>query len=260
MNLHVTFLQTDLAWQNPEQNRSQLGQKLAAIGQTDLIVLPEMFTTGFSMEPEAHAETMDGKTTAWMQKLAAQKQAVIAGSMMGKTETGYVNRLLWATPDGQLDFYDKCHLFTFAQEDQHYQAGKQQVRFKLKGWTIAPYICFDLRFPVWCRNQPAAPYDLALYVANWPAPRSLQWQALLKARAIENQAYVLGVNRVGVDGNGLAYCGDSQLIDPLGDVYIHLRQVEQTAQVGLDKTNLDDVRKQFPFLQEADAYQLQAGV
>lgn len=254
MNLHITFLQTELIWQNPIENRNILKQKIDRIGQTDLIVLPEMFTTGFSMEPENYAETMEGETVAWLKSLAVEKQATITGSMMTQTETGYVNRLLWVSPDQQIQTYDKRHLFTFANEHEHYQAGTEQVRLELNGWTIAPYICFDLRFPVWSRNQPEAPYDLALYVANWPAPRSLQWQALLKARAIENQAYVLGVNRVGVDGNGLAYSGDSQLIDPLGDVHIHLRQIEQTAQVNLNKNELDEVRKKFPFLKEADPF------
>lgn len=248
MHLNITFLQTDIVWQDPGQNRKRLQQKIERIDHTDLIVLPEMFTTGFSMAPADYAETMDGTTVHWMRALATKKQAVITGSIMTKIASGYVNRLLWVEPDGNVAFYDKCHLFTLSNEHQHYLAGQQQVRFQLKEWQIAPYICFDLRFPVWSRNQVEDPYDLALYVANWPAPRRAQWQALLKARAIENQAYVLGVNRVGVDGNDLSYAGDSQLIDPLGDVLVHVHQVEQVAQVNINKEDLHVIRKQLPFL------------
>ncbi len=254
MNLNIAFLQTDLVWQDPDQNRKIIKQKIEQIHNADLIVLPEMFTTGFSMAPIDYAESMDGKTIDWMRSLASKKQAVITGSMMVKILSGYVNRLLWVTPDEKILFYDKCHLFTFSGEHQHYLPGRQQVRFELDGWRIAPYICFDLRFPVWSRNKAEEPYDLALYVANWPARRSLQWQALLKARAIENQSYVLGVNRVGVDGNDILYLGDSQLISPLGDVFIHVREIEQVAQVCLNKDVLNEVREQFPFLQEADAF------
>jgi predicted amidohydrolase len=256
MNLNIAFLQTDLIWQAPEKNRENIQKKVNHIDNADLIVFPEMFTTGFSMAPMDYAETMDGETVHWMQALASEKQAVITGSIMLKTPSGYVNRLLWITPEGTVSFYDKHHLFTFANENKYYLPGQQQVRFELHGWRIAPYICFDLRFPVWSRNQASSPYDLALYVANWPASRSMQWQALLKARAIENQAYVLGVNRVGADGNDILYSGDSQLIGPLGDVFIHLHQIEQVAQISLNKKDLDETRKKFPFLQEADSFHL----
>lgn len=259
-DLTITLVQAGLHWHDPAANRAAFDALLGAHGQpTDLIVLPEMFTTGFSMDAVAQAEGMDGPTVAWLRATAARHDAVVTGSVIIREGENYHNRLLWARPDGTLAHYDKRHLFTFAGEHRTYTAGRAPLVEEWRGWRICPLICYDLRFPVWSRNPAARPYDLLLYVANWPAVRRQPWQVLLQARALENLAYVAGVNRVGTDGLGHAYAGDSALLDMRGQ-YL----AEAGAAVGcftrtLGRANLQDFRQKFPALQDGDAFALAVG-
>jgi omega-amidase len=216
-NLIVTFIQTELVWEDIQANLEMLDEKIGAIeNPTDLILLPEMFSTGFSMNPVGLAETMHGNTVAWMIKKATEKSADIAGSLMVEEDGCYFNRLIWAKPDGRVLTYDKRHLFRMTGEEKVYSAGSHRLTVELKGWRIRPFICYDLRFPVWMRNSDN-PYDLAIVIANWPASREIQWQTLLRARAIENQSYVIGVNRVGVGGKQIEYNGYSCVVDYQGN-------------------------------------------
>ncbi|MDC8758072.1 amidohydrolase [Janthinobacterium fluminis] len=254
-DLNVTLLQTDIAWEAPAENLHRLEQRLNDVGATSLIVLPEMFTTGFTMNPAGVAERMDGPAVAWMRAKAAAKGCDIVGSLVIEDGGRYFNRLVWAKADGGLLHYDKKHLFTFAGEDRHYTAGAAPLIVPVGGWKVATFICYDLRFPAWSRNTDGQ-YDIALYIASWPERRAKHWQALLQARAIENQAYVIGVNRVGTDGNGVAYSGDSMLIDPLGEVLFHERHKECLHAAALSGARLDEVRSTFPFLKDADRFVL----
>lgn len=251
--LKLSMLQLDLAWQDAAVNRVAIEKHLEGISGRDLIVLPEMFSTGFDMKPAGLAETMDGDTVAWLKELAKKQNSVVCGSMMMLVGSDHVNRFLWVTPQGTVSHYDKRHLFKFAGEDEQYTAGTEKAIFQLGQWRIAPFICFDLRFPVWSRNLDCQ-YDLALYVANWPKVRSLQWKSLIPARAIENQSFVVAVNRVGVDGNDIAYSGDSMVVDPLGETLLHAMNKEMVLNIELDLNELKDVRNRFPFLQEADGF------
>ena len=255
-NLTVSLVQTNLHWHQPEKNREWLAQQLADLTPpTDLIILPEMFTTGFSMDAPALAETMSGPTLPWLAAQAQKHQAVITGSLIIKEENHYFNRLIWMQPDGQYQHYDKRHLFRMAGETDIYTAGLQKLIITLKGWRICPLICYDLRFPVWsrnCQNQ----YDLLLYVANWPEKRRLAWQTLLPARAIENLAYVAGVNRVGTDSNNISYTGDSAVYDYLGQVIWQNSQAEVIQTLTLEGTTLEAYRKAFPAYLDADAFDL----
>jgi predicted amidohydrolase len=225
---------------------------------TDLIVLPEMFTTGFTMDAQAVAEPMNLTTFRWLKQMAAQTRAVVTGSYVVKEKNSYFNRLIWMQPDGQFDSYDKRHLFRMAGEDGIYTAGEQRLIKEWKGWRICPLICYDLRFPVWSRNRTEAStdfaYDLLLYVANWPAPRRTAWNTLLQARAIENLSYVAGVNRVGEDGNGHVYTGDSALIDFKGDVLFRQTDREAIHQQTLSLDDLRTFREKFPANLDADAF------
>lgn len=257
-NLRITLLQTQLVWQNPAANRkhfTDLMQSLA--GQTDLIVLPEMFTTGFSMNTAQLAEPVDGPTVEWMQAQAKKLQAVVTGSLIIKEAEHYYNRLYWATPGGELLHYDKRHLFGMAGEHKHYTPGKERLVIDYAGWRICPLICYDLRFPVWSRNN--AEIDLLLYVANWPSTRAADWKSLLLARAIENQCYVAAVNRIGDDGNGLNYQGDSSLIDPGPKRLLWQKAgIEATPTLSVSKSNLQQLRHSFPFLADRDLFNLES--
>lgn len=254
--LRVTLVQSELVWQNPAANHEQFAQRLQNLaGQTDIIVLPEMFTTGFMMTPETHAESYGGATFTWMQQQARQLQAAICGSVATEVNGQYTNRFMFATPDGELQFYDKRHLFRMGDEANHYAAGVERKIFHYQGWRILPQVCYDLRFPVFMRNR--NDYDLALVVANWPAVRRKPWRTLLQARAIENQSYLLGVNRMGTDGLGLAYSGDSLAVDFKGELLID--QAENTAFVqttSLDLAALHQFREQFPAWMDADKFSL----
>lgn len=252
----ITIIQSALYWQNPEANRAMFEEKIWQIDQsTDLIVLPEMFTTGFSMNAQALAEPMKFATHKWMQQMAAQTRAVITGSFICVENGQYFNRLLWMQPDGNYDYYDKRHLFRMAKEHHSYTAGECMLVKEWKGWKIAPFICYDLRFPVWSRNVNQA-YDLALYVANWPAVRSAPWSTLLKARAIENLSYVVGVNRVGTDDSGIEYSGDSAIIDFKGEVLFEKTQEEALYTTALDKDALVRFREKFPAHLDADEFSI----
>jgi predicted amidohydrolase len=260
MNLSISMVQTRLFWQSPSENLEWLEGRLELItGKTDIIVLPEMFTTGFSMISIQYAETMDGSAMNWMHKMAEKKNAVLVGSMMMKEEGKFYNRLIWMHPDGRFELYDKRHLFRMGNEHEHYSAGNSRIVFQLNEWKICPLICYDLRFPVWSRNRLANnefDYDVLIYVANWPERRSHHWKTLLQARAIENQCFVVGVNRVGNDGNGLYHSGDSMVIDPLGQILYHQSKEEDIHTTILEKNQLDEVRTRLPFWKDGDHFLL----
>lgn len=253
--MYITLVQTDLVWENPAANRKVLSQKMDTLyGQTDLIVLPEMFTTGFSMRSHELAETMQGDTVQWLSNEAQRLNAAITGSLIIQENRQYFNRLIWAFPDGRMASYDKKHLFTLASEHKYYTPGQKKLLVEYKGWTICPLICYDLRFPVWSRNTEG--YDLLIYIASWPAPRREAWRALLKARAIENQAYTIGVNRVGTDGSKLTYAGDSTLIDFAGNTCVDMAYVEGMFTTKISKDKRAVFLKKLPFLDDRDAFEL----
>ena len=263
--LQLSLLQTDLIWENPEANRQQIEAQLQALpAGTHLIVLPEMFSTGFSMNPTQLAEGMEGETVNWMKRVASDKRCILTGSFMAKEGDQYFNRLLWVLPNGQIGQYDKRHLFAFAGEDQHYTPGNKRLIASVNGWRIHLQICYDLRFPVWARQRSTydedgnfhPEYDVLINVANWPERRSHHWKTLLQARAIENQCFVVGVNRVGNDGNGLYHSGDSMVIDPLGQVLYHKSQEEDVHTTILEKSQLDEVRTRLPFWKDGDHFLL----
>ncbi len=254
-DLRLTLVQTILLWEDPAANRQRLSARLDQLaGETDLIVLPEMFTTGFSMNAPALAEAMDGATVNWMATRAKTTGAVITGSFIARAGTNYFNRLLWMRPDGTYEHYDKRHLFSLAHEQHTYTPGDRQLVVDLKGWRIMPLICYDLRFPVWSRNT--FHYDLLLYVANWPERRSHAWKSLLAARAIENLSYTAGVNRVGKDGNDIAYSGDSSLFDFSGKVRYRISQEEDIFTSRLSYEAQQDFRRRFAFLNDRDAFEI----
>ena len=253
--MKVALVQLPLVWEDPKSNRVNIEQKINAIESgTDLIVLPEMFTTGFTMHPEAVAETMEGKTVLWMQSLAKAKNAAITGSLVIIENGNYYNRLLFVFPSGDIQFYNKRHLFTLAGEDQSYTNGTQKLIVEYKGWKICPLICYDLRFPVFSRNTEN--YDLLIYVANWPKTRINAWDTLLKARAIENMSYTIGVNRLGIDNNNLEYVGHSQLTDYLGNSVIEPQKEEGVFIAEIDKNTLLETIIKLDFLMDQDHFKL----
>lgn len=225
---------------------------------THIVVLPEMFSTGFSMQPETLAEKMDGPTVQWMKGIAASNKIILTGSVIIEDEEQYYNRLLWVLPNGEIGYYDKRHLFAYGDEDKHYSAGSNRFIASVNGWKINLMVCYDLRFPVWARQQfhqaDGYEYDVLVYVANWPERRKHAWKTLLQARAIENQCYVVGVNRVGTDGAGLTYSGDSMVADSLGSVLYQKENAEDIFTISLDKKHLTEVREKLPFWREADAF------
>tara|TARA_R110002111_G_scaffold943_1_gene6795 strand:+ start:1729 stop:2508 length:780 start_codon:yes stop_codon:yes gene_type:complete len=255
--LKIALIQSDLVWENPEQNRINFSQKINNISEAvDMIVLPEMFTTGFTMNASKVAEAMDGETVLWMQNMAKKTNAAIVGSVVISEEKNYYNRLLFVEPSGYISKYDKRHTFTLVGENKTYTAGTEKVIINYKGWKISPLICYDLRFPVWARNM--ADYDVLLYVANWPKPRVSAWDALLKARAIENMSYCIGVNRVGVDGVNSEYSGHSACYDVLGDLQTSLKpDAEQTEVVTLEKRHVEAYRNKLKFLDDRDTFAIQ---
>jgi omega-amidase len=255
--LTLALLQTELHWENPGANRDFFAQKLSGLPQSvDLAVLPEMFTTGFSMSPDRLAERMDGPTMVWMAEQASRTNAVLVGTLMVEENGRYYNRLIWMRPNGTYDHYDKRHLFGMAGEDRVYTAGRRQLHVELKGWRVCPLICYDLRFPVWCRNT--EDYDLLLFTANWPERRIAHWNALLRARAIENQCFVAAVNRVGQDGNQIRYSGDSALIGPTGETIEHLGEgLPGTIVSTIRLSELSETRLKLPFLADRDDFRIQ---
>jgi predicted amidohydrolase len=262
-NLRVSLVQGETRWHDPSANRAYYGHLIAPLhGTTDLVVLPETFTSGFSNDAIGDAETMDGPTVSWMREQAATLDAAVTGSVQVRTDAGVFNRMLFATPDGGLVHYDKRHLFSFAREHERYAAGEARVIVEWKGWHILLQVCYDLRFPVFSRNRfdldrPGLPdYDLALYVANWPSARAYPWKTLLRARAIENLCYVVGVNRVGTDGNGLDYSGDSAVIDFLGHPLSEATDQEVVSTMLLQAAPLLEHRARFPALRDGDRFLL----
>lgn len=261
-DLNVTLIQTPLHWQNSDANLAMFEEKIWQIDQqTDLIILPEMFTTGFSMEAEKLAEPMNFKTFRWMRQMAEQTKAVVCGSYIVKEENRYYNRLLWMKPDARFSTYDKRHLFRMANEHEHYSAGTERLVETLKGWRICPLICYDLRFPVWSRNvrrenDSHMSYDLALYIANWPASRSGAWDILLKARAVENLSYVIGVNRIGEDENGISYNGHSAVIAPKGETLWYGSEEELIQTITLDAADITSLREKFPAWMDGDRFRI----
>ena len=274
MSLIVTIIQTNLHWEDKEANLAMLEKKIRGIEEkTMLVILPEMFSTGFSMRPEAMAEKMDGRTVQWMKKIAAEKKIILTGSVIIEDQGQYYNRLVWMLPNGQYGVYDKRHRFAYAGEDEHYAAGNKRLIASVNGWKVNLLICYDLRFPVWARQHPDAvessiasansanpdtdlEYDVLVYVANWPERRVHAWKTLLQARAIENQSYVIGVNRVGDDGNNIHYSGESMIIDPLGEVLYTKANAEDVFTFTLSEDRLKEVRTKFPFWKDADDFRI----
>ena len=256
-DLKITLVQTSLAWENAEANLNHLGELLSGIKKnaTHLIVLPEMFSSGFTMNAEKVAHTMKGDEVAWMLKMAKQKNAVVCGSLVITEKGKFYNRLIWAQPDGNFLHYDKRHLFRMAEEHKTYTPGKKKIMPTLQGWNICPLVCYDLRFPVWSRSK--GEIDLILYVANWPERRIYAWKQLLIARAIENQCFVAGLNRVGVDGKGINYSGESVVLDPLGipvsDIPLNK---ECVTTISVRSKQLKELRKSFPVMMDSDNFKI----
>ena len=248
--MRITTIQYDIVWEDKVTNLKNLTSKINTI-QSDVIVLPEMFTTGFTMNPKPFAESMTGKTIQWMKEIALTKDLAICGSIIIREEDKYFNRFIWVNPDGTIYHYDKRHLFL--NEDVSYTPGDKKLIIEYRGWKICPLICYDLRFPVWSRNS--EDYDILIYVANWPDKRKLAWRSLLVARAIENQCYVIGVNRVG-EGSGLVYSGGTSLINALGEVQYTNSHIEEVFTATLSKYDLDKIRAQLPFLEDKDNFSI----
>lgn len=258
--LSITTIQTNLIWEDKAANLYALEQKINSIqAPTEIVVLPEMFSTGFSMQPSLFAETMEGETLNWMKKVSTQNKIILTGSIIIEEEGKYYNRLIWMLPNGEYGYYDKRHLFAFGQEDKFYNAGNKRLIAQVKGFKINLQVCYDLRFPVWARQQNKSggmEYDVLIYVANWPEKRSHAWKTLLCARAIENQCYVVGVNRVGTDGNNIYHSGNSLVIDPLGQVLYHMPDDEDVNTSTISKDYLNEVREKFPFWKDGDEFSL----
>jgi predicted amidohydrolase len=272
--LTITTLQTNLIWENKNANLQLLTKKINSLQEkTEIVILPEMFTTGFSMQPKLFAETMEGETIQWMKEVSSANKIILTGSLIIEEEGKYYNRLIWMLPNGENGYYDKRHLFGLAEEDKHYTAGNKRLIASVKGWKINLQICYDLRFPVWARNRITTieksigeenhsahdtrpEFDVLIYVANWPERRSHAWKTLLCARAIENQCYVIGVNRIGMDGNNISHSGNSLVIDPLGEVLYHMADEEDIFTITLQKEWLNEVRNKFPFWKDADDFNL----
>jgi predicted amidohydrolase len=252
-DLTITILQATLHWQDAAANRAHFDGLIADIGTpTDLIVLPETFTTGFTMDAAAYSETMNGDTIAWMKLVAQDFGTTLCGSLIIEADGRYYNRFIWMSPDGQCTHYDKRHLFRMVGEDRNFAAGTTRCVFQLKDWRVRPLVCYDLRFPVWSRG--ANEYDLMIVIANWPAPRRSAWRALLPARAVENQCYAAGVNRIGTDGNDVRYAGDSTIVDYLGQTITDCGDGPCIETVRLDGAGLERYRKKFPAYLDADTF------
>jgi omega-amidase len=263
-SLIITIVQTRLHWENKKANLDMLRQKIESMrDKTELVILPEMFSTGFSMQPEILAETMDGTTIDWMKDIASTKKIILTGSIIIEENKKFFNRLIWMLPNGQYGTYDKRHLFAYGNEHTHYQPGIKRLIASVKGWKINLQVCYDLRFPVWARQskfsdkkEQVPEFDLIIYVANWPERRNRAWKILLRARAIENQCYCIGVNRVGEDGNGYYHSGDSMIIGPLGEILYHKSEDEDVFTYALQKEKLNEVRENFPFWKDADSFDI----
>lgn len=263
--LTVTIIQSNLHWENKQANLDMFEKKIDSVkDKMEVVLLPEMFTTGFSMNPAALAESMDGPSVAWMKRIAASRKIILAGSLIIEDAGNYHNRLIWMLPNGEYGCYDKRHLFAYAGEDERYFPGFKRLIASVKGWKVNLQVCYDLRFPVWARQslplqnneEQSVEYDLLVYVANWPEKRNHAWKTLLQARAIENQCYVIGVNRVGKDGNGHYYSGDSMIVNAMGEVLYSKAHEEDIFTYSLELQSLCDIREKFPFLKDADPFMI----
>ena len=259
--LTISLIQSHLHWEDKAANLRQFEEKIMGIEEkTEVVILPEMFSTGFAMHPENLAEEMEGPTVDWMRKISNTKKIILTGSIIIKEDGHYFNRLIWMLPNGQLGYYDKRHRFAFAGENEKYTAGKKRLIASVKGWKINLLVCYDLRFPVWSRQSPQQDenaeleYDAIIYVANWPERRNHAWKTLLQARAIENQSYVIGVNRIGEDGNKFYHSGDSMIVGPLGEVLYHQEHKEDVFTYTLQREKLNEARTKFPFWKDADDF------
>lgn len=258
-SLTLTLIQANLVWEDKVANLSMFEDKINNIKEkTEVIILPEMFSTGFNMVPDELAEDMNGPTVEWMKKIASSKRIIVTGSVIIREGEHYFNRLIWMLPNQQYGYYDKRHLFGFAGEDERYTAGNKRLIASVKGWKINLQVCYDLRFPVWARqsgnNQPE--YDVLIYVANWPERRNHAWKTLLQARAIENQCYVIGLNRIGNDGKDIYHSGDSMVVDALGEILYHKAHDEDIYTITLHKEPLEEIRTKLPFLKDADTFKI----
>lgn len=260
-NLSVTLIQSGLHWEDKAANLNMFTEKLSSVPEeAELVILPEMFSTGFSMNPGELAENMDGESLQWMKRMAAEKKIILTGSLIIEDSGSYYNRLIWMLPNGQFGYYDKRHLFAYAGEDEHYTPGTKRLVASVKGWKVLLQICYDLRFPVWSRQnkkKEEPEYDLLVYVANWPERRIQAWKTLLMARAIENQCYVVGVNRVGTDGNDHIYSGDSMVVDPMGEILYQKSYEEDIFSVQLDYEKLKTIRSKLPFWKDGDHFTIE---
>ena len=255
--MKIAIIQSSLIWENPTENRNYFEEKINVITEkVDLIVLPEMFTSGFTMNPSAVAETMQGETILWLQSLAKAKNSAITGSLVITENNNFYNRLVFVFPSGEIQYYDKRHLFTLAGEDKVYTSGEEKLIVEYLGWKICPLVCYDLRFPVFSRNT--EDYDLLIYVANWPKVRTNAWDILLKARSVENMCYSIGVNRIGFDNNNFEYVGHSQAVDFLGNYKLEPQETEGVFIVELYKEKLHETRRKFGFLNDKDTFDLKS--
>jgi len=257
-DMTLAIIQQDIAWENKEENLSLFTNSINTIKEehptVDMMVLPEMFTTGFTMNPALVAEKMDGASVEWMKEIALETEAAICGSIVIEENNHYFNRFILAKPDQEIVYYDKKHLFAYAGEDAKFTPGTKKTKMEYKGWKISPFICYDLRFPVWCRNNELS--DIMIFVANWPETRIVHWNSLLPARAIENQCYVIGVNRIGVDNNNLVYTGNSAVFDPSGQCIANLETREGFELIHLEKSKIMANREKMPFWKDADTFSI----
>ncbi|PZF72822.1 amidohydrolase [Taibaiella soli] len=252
--LYISLIQPNIIWEDKAANLAEYEKTIEGIAaKKEVIILPEMFSTGFSMAPERLAETMDGPTVAWMKNMSRKHRCIITGSLIIEENGHYYNRLIWMQPDGNFGIYDKRHLFGYAKENDHYSPGEKRLIAQVKGIRICLQVCYDLRFPVWARNQ-GDEYDVLIYVANWPERRNLAWKTLLQARAIENLSYVIGVNRVGEDGNGIYHSGDSSVFGPTGELIWQEAHEATVFSFIVDKEVVQNTREHFPFLNDADKF------
>lgn len=256
--LTITGIQSSLHWEDKTANRTMFEEKINRIaGSTEIVILPETFNTGFSMKPKELAESMDGETVQWMKRIASEKKIILTGSILVKEEEKYFNRLIWMLPNGQYGQYDKRHLFNYGGEGEQFTQGTKRLIGSVKGWKINLLVCYDLRFPVWSRQQimeNKPEYDVSIYVANWPEKRNHAWKTFLQARAIENQCYVVGVNRVGHDGNDIYHSGDSMVVDPMGEVLYTKAHEEDIFTMTLERSKLDEIRNKLPFWKDGDNF------